>query len=321
MSKNVSRWSELVELIVVRGAATRAQLQFKGTQELEKILDDSLLAEIRAEAAQAPQIVERQREIDEINRDRQRMAQEQQLFNIFRTPVGNRVALDNQANRSIIAGWAHEGEQISPAWFTKVLSEQPQLANQLSWQSADVLDPAKRRQTAAVQAAEERRVFHEFCRDNGFSEVDANFSLAKSVLGYFDQYTLAQAVQSNALQLVEAYPAELEQFQQEKIKLHNQYLLSLDLSTLRTLAREAGARGPVAPQLDETQRVRLASEGRQYETLPGSVLYKGEEELLDDHFLLHVCDTEFYRYLLQRYGSSQLTERLNNKNYFTRHRS
>jgi len=49
-------------------------------------------------------------------------------------------------------------------------------------------------------------------------------------------------------------------------------------------------------------------------------LYKGEEELLDDHFLRNVCDTGFYKYLLNRFGNAQLTERINNKNYFTRNR-
>src|SRR6266481_9364790 len=120
------------------------------------------------------------------------MAQENQLSLIFRTPVNGKVAIDNQGNRNIIAGWLQEdqGESISAAWFQKVLKENPSLARSLSWQSADILDPTKRRQAEAAQAAEERRVFHDFCRDTGFSEVEANLSFIKSVLGSFDHHSL-----------------------------------------------------------------------------------------------------------------------------------
>src|SRR6266436_6226910 len=190
---------QMIDLLVTRSSASRERLEQLETGELEKALDKSLLAGIRKEVLNAPEILARQHELDEINLDRHRMAQENQLSLIFRTPVivngKPAIAIDNQGNRNIIAGWLQEdqGEQLSPAWFTKVLSEQPQSVRSLSWQSADILDPTKRRQAEAAQAAEERRVFHDFCRDNGFSEVDANFSLVKSTLGSFDQYTLAQA--------------------------------------------------------------------------------------------------------------------------------
>src|SRR5882762_4224899 len=60
----------LIELIVVRGAATRSELQSKSIQELEKVLDDSLMAGIRAQAAQDPQIVARLRQAAQINEER-----------------------------------------------------------------------------------------------------------------------------------------------------------------------------------------------------------------------------------------------------------
>src|ERR1700739_2249754 len=60
------RLQELEDLLKVRGIKT---LQGKTVEELEKMLDESLLAEIRANArAQAaPLIAERQRKIQEIN--------------------------------------------------------------------------------------------------------------------------------------------------------------------------------------------------------------------------------------------------------------
>src|SRR5882724_4260093 len=176
----MSRREQLIDLLVARTSAIRERLERESTDELEKVLDRSLLREIHAEAQNTPEVIKRQQEIDEINADRLRMAQEQQLSLIFRTPVGKKVAVDCQSNRNIIRSWLDESQgdtAISVQWFKKVLNEQPGLARQLSWQSANILDPAKRRQVEAAQDAEERRVFHEFCVANGFSEVDANFLL------------------------------------------------------------------------------------------------------------------------------------------------
>src|SRR6266446_10372697 len=154
----MSRRQTVINLLATRTSATRENLEFMSIDQLETALERSLLAGIRKEVLNSPEILARQQEIDEINADRYLMAQEQQLSNIFRTPVSGKVAIDNQANRTIIAGWLQDdqGEQLSPAWFTRVLSEQPQLVSSLSWQSADILDPTKRRQAEAAQAAEER---------------------------------------------------------------------------------------------------------------------------------------------------------------------
>jgi len=317
--KQMSRREQLIELLVARSSATRERLQRSSTDELEDALSKSLLNGIRKEVLNSPEILARQQEIDEINADRQRMAQENQLSLVFRTPVTVNgkpaIAIDNQGNRNIIAGWLQEdqGESISAAWFQKVLKENPSLARSLSWQSADILDPTKRRQAEAAQAAEERRVFHDFCRDNGFSEVEANLSLIKSVIGSFDHHSLAQAVQSNALQLAPASPEELQQFRQEAISLHNQHLLNLDIPTLRKLVREAGVRGPVAPPPpDETQRVRTATEeyyGTAYPPLPDELLIEGREQLIDASFIKR-CSKETLRLLMTRYGSDQINEAL-----------
>src|ERR1700739_1137399 len=110
---------QLIDLLVVRGVATREQLQSKYAPELEKMLDDSNLAQTRHEALNSPEVLARQQEIADIQADRLRMAQEQALTNIFRTPVNGKVAVDNVANRDIIRSWLQEdqGEHISPAWF------------------------------------------------------------------------------------------------------------------------------------------------------------------------------------------------------------
>jgi len=114
--------------------ALKRELWTSSLEQLQKIL-----AAYRVDTSEA------QQRIADSQAASQRMYQEWALLSVFRTQVNGKVAIDNQANRSIIAGWVHEdqGEQVSPAWFTKVLSEQPQLASQLTWQSADALDPKK----------------------------------------------------------------------------------------------------------------------------------------------------------------------------------
>src|SRR6266478_7881644 len=89
----MSRKEELIDLLLVRGtSATRERLELESTEKLEKILDKSLLNEIRAEVMNSPEVVKRLQEIDEINAESQRMAQEHVLsYCIFRTSVNGKV--------------------------------------------------------------------------------------------------------------------------------------------------------------------------------------------------------------------------------------
>src|SRR5437016_14518615 len=99
----MNRRQTVINLLATRTSATRERLEFMSTDDLETALEQSLLNGIRAEVLNSPEIVERERQIDEINADRKRMAQEQQLSNIFRTPINGKIAIDHQANRTIIA--------------------------------------------------------------------------------------------------------------------------------------------------------------------------------------------------------------------------
>src|SRR5712692_2293509 len=187
----MSRREKLLDLLVARTSATRERLEHESTEGLEQILDRSLLKGIHAEVMNSPEIIERQNKIAEINEESHRQYEEFQLSLIFRTPINGNVAIDNQSNRGFILGWLQEdqGESISATWFQKVLKETPLLANQLSWQSADILDPVKRREAASAQAEQDREVFSAFARENGFSECESNHLLVKSVLGEaFEKY-------------------------------------------------------------------------------------------------------------------------------------
>jgi hypothetical protein len=304
---------------IIREILLKYSGSVSGYWKLEQELRSSSLAQLqRIQAAYhhgAVDVSESQQRLADIEADRRRMHQEQALSNIFRVPINGKVAIDNQANRSIIAGWLQEdqGEQLSPAWFTKVLSEQPQLASQLTWQSADILDPKKRKQAEANQEAADRDTFNRFASENNFSQCESNYLLVKSVIGDgLSRHMLVSAVQSNALSLAPASPEELAQFRQDAIAAHNQKLLNMDIPSLRKLAREAGARGQAAPPLDETQRVRQAerADGVTYPVLPDE--YRdgnGPEEVLDAKFI-RKCSKETLKFLFKRFGSDQVEEAL-----------
>lgn len=312
MNRQEVQRQSLINLIVLRGAATPEQLQSRTVSELEKILDDSLLAQVRAEVQNTPEVIKRQQEIDEINADRQRMAQENQLSLIFRTPVSGRVAVDNFANRQIIRSWVDEtkDEAISRAWFIQILKENPSLANQLSWQSADLLDPAKRKQLEANQAEQDRETFNAFARENGFSEIEANFQLAKSVLGNFDKHMLAQAVQSNALQLAQASAEELEQFRQDAAEERQDFLINRATPLeLRQAARYESEQLRAQQQHAARQvKIRQDKEGVVgYPPLPDEAQ---DGQKIDRMFLLRL-PKELYARFCSKYGFAAITARLN----------
>jgi hypothetical protein len=290
---------KLVDLLVVRGIATREQLQSKYVSELEQMLDESNLAQIHAQAAQDPAVVERLRKADSINDERIWA----QLF--FKNPD----VVDNFANRNLILDYALS------------LSSDGVVTFQHMDEAAKTLPGLARQKVRQVPTAanlkQDEENLRKFCRENGLEPSTAALTMLRETYGSgFESFQINQALDSH---LITLGPAS-DQIRQEAIAAENSRLKSLDIFSLRKLAREAGARGTPALPLDETQQVRLAS-GRQYEILPSTILYKGGEELVDNHFLLRVCDTDFYKYLLNRYGSTQLTARINNKNYFTSNRS
>lgn len=307
---------ELVNLIIARTPGTtddlnrlRRELQIKTVAELDEIVDQQNLTQIRAEAARA---VEQNPRVVEAERQAREKFEDLQFSRIFGTPVNGRVAVDNQANRSIIRAWINFDEQISPTWFKQVFEENPGLAKSLTWQSADVLDPKKRQQAAVAQEESDRETFEAFAKSNGFSEVTANFHLAKSVLGSgFDQGALAQAVQSGLLQLAPASEEELAERAEER-----QAWLANEASPeqLREAAATEAEQGRVQFQQQEAAE-RFAARERAdkaagYPPLPTHNLETGEA--INAVYLnrLSNVDRPKFKALLIRYGNFQLTQRL-----------
>ncbi len=318
---------DLIDLVVVRTPGTpaehrdiRMRLERMSTGDLEKIAAGFALAAIREEALNSPEVIKRQQELEEIEEQVRRQREDAYmshaasvLMRVFSTPVNGRVAIDNAANRDIIESWVQEdqGESISATWFQKVLKENPSLANQLSWQSADVLDPAKRKQAEAAQAEKDREIFNAFARSHGFSEVEANYLLAKSVLGDgLDRYTLAQAVQSNALQLAPASQEDLAQFRQDAAEERQDFLINRATPLeLRQAARYESEqlRGQQQHAARQVQIREQKEAGVGYPPLPNEAQ---DGQAIDRMFLLRL-PKELYARFCSKYGFAAITARLN----------
>jgi hypothetical protein len=195
-----------------------------------------------------------------------------------------------------------------------VLKETPSLASQLTWQSADLLDPVKRRLAESNQEAEDRETFNAFARENGFSECEANYRLAKTLGNGLSKYTLAQAVQSNALSLAEASPAELEKFRQDYLEQRQDYLINQASPTeLRAAAnQEAMQRRTEAKQQEADRNLRAAivrDAGSGFSSLPDT--WQGHK--LDAAFIKN-CSVETHKLLARRFGFAALDLRLRGLN-------
>ena len=168
---------------------------------------------------------------------------------------------------------------------------------------------------AKAQLEADRKTFIDAAKSlRSFTVNEANFNVTRQTLGAgFSIYQIQQMLAANAAVLSPPTQQELDEWDRAAIEAHNLRLLSMDIPTLRKLAREAGARGPVAPPPDETQRIRQASDradGYAYPVLPDEFRDgNGPEEALDAKFLKK-CSKETFKFLLKRYGSAQIDEGL-----------
>lgn len=310
---------KLVSLISARMGTPTAELSAKTVAELEKIVDDSLLAGIRAEAATSPAVLEAQRKLAEIQAERQQVQRDHQFAQIFRTPINGQVVEDNTANRQIISSWISLDEQITVSWFKQVLAENPGLARSLSWQSADVLDPAKRRTAEIAQDLQDRQTFNEFARRNGWSECQANHDLAKSVLGSgFDRYTLADAVRSGQLLLAPASHEELTKFREEVVLARADFLRNhASPAELREAARAEFEQRRIQAQRQESER---QFQGREvadavfgFPALPE--IHQPTGEKIDAAWLNKISNTNLnlFKALMRKHGAAALTRRLHGR--------
>jgi hypothetical protein len=302
--------ADLINLVIVRSPGTpeqltklRQQLSWKNIAELEQIVDEQN-AQIRAEAVPAPS---------------PRVAGGG-LHRIFQIPINGKVAVRNEAAERIIEGWVDEirGDVLSPEWFIQVLKETPQLANQLQWQSADVLDPKKRRAAEAAQAEKARDTFSSFVKANGYADNDANFHLTQDVVfggNGFSKYELEEAVQSGRLRLAPASPEQLAEWAQEAAEERQEFL-----------ANRASPEEAHAIRVEETEQSRVRFQRQEaarslaaraeadkafgYPPLPQIHVPTGET--IDSAWLNRISNTNLplFKALLIKHGNFALTQRL-----------
>jgi len=272
---------------------------------LERKLQELTAESIAIAAARNPEI---QRVNQQRQQDRQDFLHEQEFQKIFSKVLpGNVVVVDNQAARNVIEGWVDEirDEKLSLEWFTKVIAENPKVLSQL------VLKPNLSRE---YQSHKDHETFSEFVRAYGYSDNQAGFALALSILGPgFNQYQLQQVVASNALRLAPATAEDQQEWKEERIEQENTVLKSDEASPRQK--RE------IAQQRFVTEHRTAAQIQMEYELVLGferDVIY-GQKvsplpatwngRVLTSEFI-RKCDKEVLKALIHKYGSSQVTARL-----------
>jgi hypothetical protein len=289
----------LIELIVVRGAAARSELQFKTIQQLEKILDDSLIAGIRAEAeaAQSPQIVERQRQIDEINEDR--------LWTRFF--FSHPELSDNFANRKLLFDYAlslsYDGvvafENLDEA--AKTL---PGLARQKVKQTPT---PANLKQ--------DEKTLQEYCRASRLGPNTAALTVLRKEFGAgFSSAQIDQALQSRLIALDPASDENILQWTREDQEERQDFLINqASPEERRQAAQKEHEQRRIEFQRAEAERQIAAREqmdaAHGFPPLPE---FNAAGEKIDAAYLNKISNTnlQLFKNLMRKHGAANLTARL-----------
>lgn len=229
-----------------------------------------------------------------------------QFHGIRQVVVNGKILDDCQANRSCLISWLHEDQgetiqSITPAWFRAVLAENPPLESQLAWVSAKSIS---------------REEFNQFARLNGLSEADANWHLARSVLGKkLNETDLVRAFNSGALRFAPAGADEIEQ--REKQVQENQAgqeratLLGTDQIAVREIAQRHSQHQRESAQRQALEReIVLGFErdcifGIKEHPLPQT--WSGQSlnaQAIKD------ASAEVLKALFRRFGSAQVTARM-----------
>jgi len=256
-------------------------------------------------------------EVQQINenrrRDRDEFLRNEAWSKIFRTVLpGNKIAVDNAANRGVIESWLHPHESLSPEVFLKAITETPRLIGQLVVQTADVLDPKKQRQAASAQAEKDRRIFENTAkRFELYSINEANWNVIHSTLGPgLSEYQIQQAVESGAVRLTPATSSEIQEWRQGLAEQRQDWLVNrASPAELRAAAnaeaeqRRVAAAKQQADQQLEAAIVRDSVMG--FPPLPED--WRGQK--LDAAFI-KACDVQTHKLLSKRFGSAALDLRL-----------
>ena len=212
---------------------------------------------------------------------------------------------------------ARKGEQILAARQQLVEAQVEIDAGRAEFQAWQDGERDKTRDTEyAANLESDKRALQDAARVlRSFSPSEAALNVLRRTLGEgnLSVYSIKSAIDSNAAQLYPPSQQELDQWREEDVQRHNEYLRNADPMTLRRLTREAGK---VAFQRQQQEQIAQTVEAqkqidatRGYEPLPeyfrGSIL---------DSTAIKKLQTEDLKYLIRRYGASQVTERLRSEN-------
>jgi hypothetical protein len=288
---------DLIDLIVARGAATRQQLWRKSDEELVKILDASLLAGIRAEVLKTPEIVDRQRKIDEINAER--------LWSRFF--FSHPEISDNVANRKMLFDYAlslSDDGVVTFRHLDEAAKTLPGLARQ----------KVKRVPTAA-NLKQDEETLQEFCRTSRLEPSTAALNLLRQEFGAgFDSAQIDQASQSGLIGLNPASDEHILQWTRAAQEERQDYLVNqASPGELRQVARAEAEQRRIQAQREEAERQIAAREqidaAYGFPPLPE---FNQHGEKIDAAYLNRISNTnlQLFKNLLRKHGSANLTARL-----------
>jgi hypothetical protein len=288
---------DLIDLIVARGAATRQQLWRKSDEELVKILDASLLAGIRAEVLNTPEILDRQKKIDEINAER--------LWTRFF--VSHPEIPENVANRNLLFDYALSLSDDGIVTFEHLKEAAKTLPG---------LDRQKIKQPpTAVNLAQDKETLHEFCRTNRLEPNAAALNLLRQEFGAgFSSDQVGGALQSGLIKLGSASDENILRWTREDQEERQDYLINQATpEELRRARDQESERRRIEFQRAEAERQIAAREQMDaavgYPPLPE---FNSAGEKLDAAYLNKISNTnlQLFKNLMRKHGAANLTARL-----------
>lgn len=289
---------KLIDLLVVRGVATREQLQSKYVHDLEQMLDDSNLAQIRAEAKNSPEVIALRHRAAETE------AEAVWTGFFFRHPD----IKDHAANRKFLFD------------FALGLSQDGIVTLQHLYEAATTLSTLDRQKPkqplTAANLKQDEETLQEFCRANRLQPNTAAINLLRQKFGAgFNQVEIDQALQSRLISLGPASEEELAESAAEVAEARQDWLANqASPEQLRQAARQEAEERRLAAQQefvreqDEAGRKRAAESGKPQ--LPEVNSLTGEK--LDATFFnkLSVTNRQEFRRYVGFYGGNQIVDRM-----------
>jgi len=167
---------------------------------------------------------------------------------------------------------------------------------------------------ALDQEKSSRAVFAEAVRVFGLSGIEGNFRVLVSTLETLSISGIQEFISVNPRSLVPATEAELQQYEAERIRQHNQMLLNADPITLKRLAQEEAEARRAQAQRAEAERQIAARESADaalgFPPLPEVNQMTGEK--IDAAYLTQISNTnmQLFRNYIRKHGAANVTARL-----------